>query len=248
MIKSGFVVADGSQSATYLRAGMWAQTEPLTVELVGGGSDWWRDWLPIATAIVVLVGGAVVQFVVQRREFGDRELQWRRQQGDQLQRWSEEQAFEREKQLRPERIRTLASFLVALEDALTVGVETAARRASPNDQRPSVEHLTGLLEQLGGRAVPVRVDRDWTDARQVARRAGAEAALLASDELRRAILDALSTLGISNPAEDVEEWLPDPSILSAGARAFELQDKRNEVERLARHDLGIAEVPPQRPS
>jgi hypothetical protein len=51
---------------------VWAQAPPdIDVDIINRlpGPSWWTTWLPVLSAIVVFVGGSIVQFIVQRREF-----------------------------------------------------------------------------------------------------------------------------------------------------------------------------------
>lgn len=226
---------------------MLGQEAPVTIINEAADNSWWVDWLPLLGAALALLVGGIVQFWLQRREFNNRERQWRNQQTATAEHWERTRELEREKQLLPERVRNYGDFVAALDDSLVAGI-AAAERAIASEQagepvQPSLAHMTQLLEQLGAPDVPVRqtaIESGWESARTAADRAGARAVLVTADNEHRSTMQAaLSTLWNVNPIVDPYSFVYDDSTIGAGDAASDLRGARLEVERAALHELGF---------
>jgi hypothetical protein len=102
--------------------------------------------------------------------------------------------------------------------------------------------MAELLDQLGSGSPPPRqatVYLDWTDAQDAAQATGSQAALLAADDHRAIVLNALQVVGQSDPVADVPGWTWQPGVAGSAPQASALRTARNEVERVARKELGV---------
>jgi len=203
------------------------------------------DWLPVVAALIVFVGGAVLQAWLQRKEFGDRRTHWESQQEQERAAWSDAREAERERQLLTERHRAYAAFIAALDDALNVAIRTArstTQRAAGTPTEPGPE-VRELMTRLGLADVlpPTRTAEDatWSEALSAAQTAGAQAVLLAEDDHRDLLIEALWALGSDGPDESPDDWLRSGDMMSGASSARDLRDARNGVELVARRELGI---------
>jgi hypothetical protein len=234
---------------------MWAHTVVTLIEQTEQNADklGWDDWLPFIggaiaalVALVVFIGGGIFQFRQQRREFDNRRVQWVEQQQMEREGWAEVRAAERERQLLAERHRTYTSYIAGLDAAGLAAARVATRALHPSAQVSSADTAT-LLQQLGVADLPVPPphpvadDLTWDEVRDAAQTVGSLAILLARNEHRSVMIEPLKIMWDPGPHEEPEAWLHEIGVPDSGPRTTKLRRARNEVERIARRELGIAD-------
>lgn len=236
---------------------MWAQIpQPLEVRSVGGSSL----WLTVLITSIPAIGALIVVFVAevfQRGRFNaQREADdaHREEERDlERQRWAEARDAEREKQLLTERLHTYADFLAALEELAASG-EVLARRTLTPDRQGTLAHFNALMEALrtdpndpAAMAETQRVvsamrpeAERWGAAHRATYSAGTQTALISSEACRDDVIEVLMFVG-SMAAPDVapEDWLTQPGVVGSGPVISELRRHRNDVELIARRELGL---------
>jgi hypothetical protein len=211
---------------------VWAQpTPPIEpiINVVNEGPKWWVTVLAGALPAVAGIAAALIAVFFegrrQRRQFAE-ELRHERE------RWADQQRVEREGFWRERRQGIYTAMLVALSRVERIGPEVAAwLRHNPQEHRDYLGR-TGMLPE------PVK---PWVDASDDLRQAVMHAVLVASAELRGAAIACLTIIVTNPPTADPQDWLHSKSDPKSAPIASELASLRQELERLARTELGVDE-------